>query len=428
MEIRVCSFDYDGCIRPRPSYLDTYDTSVSASIVAHNLVLLDPLKKEAHRYFKTIVCVGSSRQSYKIDTQKGVEDSCFPAFGKVSKYLGASFDCFLLADVYGNLKDGESYAKIIKPSPATPHSDWVFDRTKATVLYAQMQRIASKNPKKLIDFLFYDDQDKILAALYGFFSSYPHLIPRNVTLNLFFYNGVRCNLVQNSIQGSGPIDSNYRQTVKHMATVARAKQRQRGGGDPLSSTEFLNPTYPKDIDAAQYVYPFHLSRGNFIMQLDAIRVKGEQLIAKGHVKAGQTARNLVSTLEREAERFFKRESSTVEFKSIYETEISKARVELEKHRGWKRVLGNLAIALGTLVVGFIVAGSIHKATTGRFLFFNNTRSKLMLDTLDSVTETLVQLPEIRSPLTTSFALRPIFRRPLRSNDTLSSSDSALAKS
>ncbi len=38
------------------------------------------------------------------------------------------------------------------------HSDWLFDETKATIIYAQMHKIANENPNEEIVFDFYDDR------------------------------------------------------------------------------------------------------------------------------------------------------------------------------------------------------------------------------------------------------------------------------
>ncbi|MDA1256136.1 MAG: hypothetical protein O2928_16855, partial [Proteobacteria bacterium] len=54
--------------------------------------------------------------------------------------------------------------------------------------------------------------------------------------------------------------------------------------------------------------------------------------------------------------------------------IEKNKPELEKHRGWKQVLGNLALAIIGLGVLYVAAGLVNKVFTGNFLFFNKTDS------------------------------------------------------
>lgn len=49
--------------------------------------------------------------------------------------------------------------------------------------------------------------------------------------------------------------------------------------------------------------------------------------------------------------------------------INKARPVLEQHRGWKQILGNLALAVAGMGVIYLVAGLLNKAVTGNFLFF-----------------------------------------------------------
>ncbi len=46
-----------------------------------------------------------------------------------------------------------------------------------------------------------------------------------------------------------------------------------------------------------------------------------------------------------------------------------ARPELEKHRGWKQLLGTLGLAIAGLGIGYVIAGLINVAVTGHFLLF-----------------------------------------------------------
>ncbi|RUQ82093.1 hypothetical protein [Legionella septentrionalis] len=63
------------------------------------------------------------------------------------------------------------------------------------------------------------------------------------------------------------------------------------------------------------------------------------------------------------------------FRQTCQAAIDKARPELERHRGLKEILTNLAIALVTLGVAFLV----NYAITGRFFFHPATASEKILN-------------------------------------------------
>lgn len=69
------------------------------------------------------------------------------------------------------------------------------------------------------------------------------------------------------------------------------------------------------------------------------------------------------------------------FKNKCTEAIEVARPKLEKHRGWKQVLGNLALAVVGVGVLYVIAVLINKAVTGNFLFFK-TDSANKIDQLE----------------------------------------------
>ena len=97
-----------------------------------------------------------------------------------------------------------------------PNPHWLFDDSKASILYAQMHYVASQHPEQQIIFDFVDDREYIMRSLYHFFTQNPTLMPKNVTLNRYQY-GHGQNIKQyNSITGTGPIDLHYSNTVRMM--------------------------------------------------------------------------------------------------------------------------------------------------------------------------------------------------------------------
>ncbi|RDH40119.1 MAG: hypothetical protein CFE62_005360 [Candidatus Aquirickettsiella gammari] len=62
--------------------------------------------------------------------------------------------------------------------------------------------------------------------------------------------------------------------------------------------------------------------------------------------------------------------------------INEERPELDKHRGYKQILGNLLILICTL--GTVQL--INKACTGNFLFFKKTDSSKLIDNVSNMIE------------------------------------------
>lgn len=186
--VRVLSLDFDGCL-----FNDHY-YGPERYVIKSNYSFLSRLKQENNQYEKVYSLIGSNRQSVAVDRHNYIKDSvmvgsCFPAMIRVNQYLEVVFDSFLLADLYGNLRGGISFQCAIDPGYTGRHSDWIFDHTKITLLYAQMHRKALQHLDKEIVFDFYDDKHQILRRLGKFYSAHPELVPRNIRLRLNHYSG-----------------------------------------------------------------------------------------------------------------------------------------------------------------------------------------------------------------------------------------------
>ena len=70
-----------------------------------------------------------------------------------------------------------------------------------------------------------------------------------------------------------------------------------------------------------------------------------------------------------------------DFKNNAAQAIAKALPELEKHRGWKRFLTNLALVIG-LNIFYLPALLVNKAATGHYRFFNKTDSVHKIDKME----------------------------------------------
>lgn len=238
MTIEVSAFDFDGCI-----FNHYYLASKKKDILDANKELFETINASKHQKICTI---SSNRQALIDDYSNAKADqrgSCFTAIRLIAQKLNAEPDYFLLSDIYNNLPPGSSYKNALACiSPDTndyiselleknkPFYNWIHDTSKLTVLYAQIHKIALEHdPDEPIIYNFYDDRSDILDNLHSYFSQYPDLIPKNVTLNIKGYRGPISKdgtpydpLIINypAIKGTRPkADSEYRQTVKNMAAV-----------------------------------------------------------------------------------------------------------------------------------------------------------------------------------------------------------------
>lgn len=239
MTIRVLSFEFDGCLFNR-KFIESFDRDV----IKHNKDFLDDIKHNNRLCNKVYTFVGSNRQSKRVDDECGYYNgdyflgSCFRAVNLVNSYLGATLDPFLLADIYGFLPDGTSYNRAVDPKYSDTHAYYEFDETKATIMYAQMHKIANQHPNEVIVYDFYDSCDGILNSLVAFYNKHKDLIPNKVTCCLHQYEGAKVTLLS-TIKGEGFIDSNYRETVQEMYTQAMVNRVQ--WGRTISVADYLKP-------------------------------------------------------------------------------------------------------------------------------------------------------------------------------------------
>lgn len=292
MSIVVHSIDFDGCL---------YHASCQwgDNIVEKNKDFLDVISKRANGA-KQIVFLGSNRQSIHTELLNSLyqlhgiqsrldKNYSFQDIQLVSAALGATFDPFLLADVYSKDPEGHDlesgaahkmadefqrqagwkyhtrwnedgtacWEETIEGDAYSTHPAWVFDDTKLTILYAQMQKVAFENPNEAIQFEFYDDRNDggnaLLEPLHAFFCENPQLIPHNVTLQLnHFYGDVNSLNPYPPIIGIGAINPDYRATVKEMAAqVSDTVSPVDGDTDTKIASLF------DAIERNSWMLPFH---------------------------------------------------------------------------------------------------------------------------------------------------------------------------
>lgn len=208
--INVASIDYDGCLSHKSyqgSVMASENPDIVKELIEHNPILIQKLQEmQVHR-----IMVGSNRQEIYTDAvESQFRDfkankvhkfgSCFPALEKIASYVGASFEDFVLADMYSGLQHGHTVREAKKHQENSNYtatsgfyelgngiSSWEFDHEKVSIVYAQIQKLALENPEDQIVYSFIDDREEILKAVENFFIDYPEMIPSNVTIKTMRY-------------------------------------------------------------------------------------------------------------------------------------------------------------------------------------------------------------------------------------------------
>lgn len=125
----------------------------------------------------------------------------------------------------------------------------------------------------------------------------------------------------------------------------------------------------------------------FLIQLKSISRKADFLEQDGHKQAANCAHRLYETIHAHYDHWINKEITNQTFQTQCSQAIDTARPELEKHRGWKQLLGNLMLAIVGLGVFYVAAGLINKAVTGHFLFFK-TDSQQKIDQLEHTLQSI----------------------------------------
>lgn len=438
MMIRVLSLDFDGCL-----FHQGYISSGNKDVINSNADFLATIKQTNQEFTKVYTLVGSNRQSFNVDLLNMIgKGSCFPAIQRISRHLDTTFDRFLLADIFGDLPAGTSYNRAMISmtggfEEGESHSDWIFDETKVTLIYAQIHKIATQHPNEPIIFDFYDDRGNgarahhdILEHLRDFYTTHAHLIPANVTLRLHQYAGGPVTLM-NEIKGTGFIDENYRQTVKdlsqqaitefddgyhtpiYVATTARPeelKNRKALSVDSLPLVLPNNALLENTLDGANLntVPAEPLAKSKFSAALQKILDKSAALNQAGdelynehlsdseqsdiyysYKNAADAARDLHHALDSASQTYFQ-DYDKEAFKASAEKAISDAQQsELQQHRGaLKQILSYAGLAvlavlsIATAGIAYVVAGSINYAINRQFFF----STKVNTDSINKVNE------------------------------------------
>lgn len=102
------------------------------------------------------------------------------------------------------------------------------------------------------------------------------------------------------------------------------------------------------------------------------------------------AESLVQDIERHAKRYMTDTSPSAytTFKNACDADIVKASKVLNRHRAFKCLLGNIALFILGLGVGYLIACGVNKAVTGNYLFFSKTHSQEIVEDVSEAIEHL----------------------------------------
>ncbi|MGE3920979.1 MAG: hypothetical protein AB7F64_08660, partial [Gammaproteobacteria bacterium] len=304
------SLDADGCLL-NPNFAESREHTLD--VVLHNQHLLQEIIDTAQSYqdgktqVQLQVISGSNRGDLKYDQSNSKQASLYkgPYFQQLIAFTTALFEQltkngipvqfhpFIMADLYADLPPGTSVEKILNfwantvangqlrkfleghsilgnPvwqehenllvqyysqnfDPNIQHACWVFDESKITLLYAQMHMAACQalnDPNARIIFNFRDDREDILTELNEYFEKYPGLIPENMVLNLYQYNGTAKSKLFASIQGTGEVDRDYKNTIKSIANIFKQTKKNEMQNIETSELHANVRSWMKDTLAA----------------------------------------------------------------------------------------------------------------------------------------------------------------------------------
>lgn len=203
--------------------------------------IVDRLIREKFSEFY-LVC-GSNRQSFGVDETNSIQYATGSfiemlvamqeEFNRLLSATDTELKCvlerMLLSDIYSECELGKSFNLILKELKSESgllieHPEYVFDKTKFSLIYAVAHEFAKRFPHKKLVIDLLDDVNGIHLALAQAIKAHPDLLPQNVTVTGWHYEGdslkMTPGLARFSIDGTGPIDRNYAVNILKMAIHA----------------------------------------------------------------------------------------------------------------------------------------------------------------------------------------------------------------
>lgn len=193
----------------------------------------------------------------------------------------------------------------------------------------------------------------------------------------------------------------YNEVVKDLLKETYHNVREEKKLDEVDGFVMLNPDkyIPKKIviPASLNLTPdlqneFMKKVDQFLIYRDKLWKKQQDLRDRGHITAANQAEDLHRKLSVYAQTYLNDlanpnisspEKKYEDFKTKSLRAISKARGELETHRGWKRFLVNFAACIASLIIFFPLVLKVHHHYKKHYLFFDRTSSHKKLDKLEN---------------------------------------------
>lgn len=374
-EVHIISLDADGClfnstyINGTDSIPGTVDHKGAGDVLKANEQFIETLCGQKAQYDKTVSFVGSNRQDWSTDFTNSVranKGSCFPAISNVSNKIGANLDKMLLSDIQNNREFGTNFDFAMRQLCNKNDYDtnnlprgtdqWAFDERKLTLIYAQIHKAASDNPSANITFDFYDDRQDILSALCEFFQKYPHMMPANVKLQLNHYNGGDITPMP-TIQGTGSIDKDFRETVKGMVAMSIDRRVLVMPGQQPSPENLENKIKPVDTREIS----------NKLSQINVDESSADY----------DAMNELKIQMEREVEQYEKspnlqklRSNTTKKFQNNCIEHVNYADNKLCVGSSWKPFVKNLGLLCTVIGAPAAILSFGVRVVTGKYAFFN----------------------------------------------------------
>lgn len=271
-QVQAYSFDADNCLYNKDYYRST-NPLIQGDVIAANNKLLSGIKDEINTQNcnDVRIFIGSARQDIIIDflntflKSQGIKkqklnvtpETAVETIQKIAEAI--SKDCpntriaiekMLMADITSDHSNGHAFSAFINSVNSTAetltdikskinfltglssalkrhfkgHSQWsINDETKCSIVYAQVHKLAEEfdrnGEKANIVFNFYDDREDITNDVQHLFEARRDLLPHNVTLNVYQYNG-DTPVLKSSIKGTGVVDVFYRRTIRQISEKA----------------------------------------------------------------------------------------------------------------------------------------------------------------------------------------------------------------
>jgi hypothetical protein len=141
--------------------------------------------------------------------------------------------------------------------------------------------------------------------------------------------------------------------------------------------------FVSDFIIYNYVYykikSAHTNIEEFDNYLTKLFKKAQILESDGSIQASLAADTLYNTLSDQFDNLYYGTLPLEDFQQNCYEAIDTAHEELDIHRGWKELLGNIALFISTLGIGFLAKGIYNVCTNKPFLFFAKTDSAQTLD-------------------------------------------------